>query len=106
MTGPIFPRRENFEYEKVAASATAQVLGGSGAAGDYIEGILVTPETTSPGTITLLDGALSDELFVGGASSVSNLIPFYIPLGLMSASGAWKITTGANVHCRAIGSFS
>ena len=36
------------EYETVAASATAQVLGATGAAGDYISHIIVVPTTTSP----------------------------------------------------------
>lgn len=94
------------EYEKVAASATAQVLGATGGTGDYIAGILVTPETTTPGVITLLDNAVSIPIFVGGASSVSNLVPFYVPLGLISVSGAWKITTGANVSAVGIGDFT
>jgi hypothetical protein len=94
------------EYETVAASQTAQTLGPTGATGDYIAGILVIPATTSPGVVTLLDNATSIPLFVGGASSVSNLIPFYIPLGMKSVSGAFKITTGANVSCIGIGNFT
>jgi hypothetical protein len=38
-------------YETVAASQTAQVLGGSGATGDYISHLLVIPATTSPGNV-------------------------------------------------------
>lgn len=94
------------EYETVAASQTAQVLGPTGAVGDDIDGILVIPATTSPGVVTLLDNAISIPVFVGGASSVSNLVPFFIPLGIRSVSGAWKITTGANVSCIGIGNFT
>lgn len=94
------------EYETVAASQTAQALGATGATGDYIEGILVIPATTSPGNVLLLDNATSITVFTGGASSVSNLVPFFIPLGLISVSGAWKITTGANVSCIGIGDFT
>jgi hypothetical protein len=94
------------EYETVAASQTAQALGATGATGDYISGILVIPATTSPGVVTLLDNATSIPVFVGGASSVSNLVPFFIPLGMISVSGAWKITTGANVSCIGIGNFT
>jgi hypothetical protein len=93
-------------YETVAAAQTAQVLGGAGAAGDYIAGILVVPATTSPGNVLLLDNATSITVFAGGASSVSNLVPFFIPLGMVSASGAWKITTGSNVSCIGIGNFT
>lgn len=94
------------EYETVAAGQTAQTLGATGATGDYISGILVVPATTSPGNVLLLDNATSMTVFAGGASSVSNLVPFFIPLGMISVSGAWKITTGANVSCIGIGNFA
>jgi len=94
------------QYETVAASQTAQVLGGTGALGDDIDQILVVPATLSPGAITLLDNAISITLFPGGASSVATLHPFPIPLGWKSVSGAWKITTGANVSCIASGKFT
>ena len=98
------------EYETVAASATAQALGATGAAGDYLAGILVVPATTSPGSVTLFDGSTSPDvgitLFTGGASSVSNLVPFFIPLGMISLNGAWKVTNGSNVSCIGIGNFT
>ena len=94
------------EYETVVASQTAQVIGATGAKGDYISHILVIPATTSPGNALLLDNATSITVFTGGASSVSNLVPFIIPLQMKSVSGAWKITTGANVSCIAVGDFT
>jgi hypothetical protein len=97
---------EGDEYETVAASQTAQVLGATGGTGDYIAGVLVVPATTSPGNVLLLDNATSITIFAGGASSVSNLVPFFIPLGMTSVSGAWKITTGSNVSCIGIGNFT
>jgi len=93
-------------YETVAASQTAQVIGGTGDKGDHIAGLLVIPATTSPGVVTLLDNATSIALFVGGATSVSDLVPFFIPLNLVSLSGAWKVTTGANVSVVASGFFT
>lgn len=100
------PQGSAGEYETVIASQTAQVMGATGATGDFIHGILVTPATTSPGNILLLDGSTSIIVFTGGATSVSNLTPFYIILGLKSISGAWKITTGANVSVIGIGDFT
>lgn len=94
------------EYETVAASQTAQVLGATGATGDYISHLTVTPATTSPGQVLLLDGATSMTVFVGGASSVTNLVPFTIVFGMKSVSGAWKVTTGANVSVIGIGNFT
>lgn len=99
-------RVNDADYETVAASQTAQVLGTNGALGDYIAGLLVIPASTSPGNVLLLDNATSITVFTGGASSVSNLVPFLIPLGMKSVSGAWKVTTGANVSVVAIGSFT
>lgn len=94
------------EYETVAASQTAQALGATGSAGDFISGILVVPATTSAGNVLLLDNATSITVFTGGNGSLSNLVPFLIPLGMISVSGAWKITTGANVSCIGIGNFT
>lgn len=96
----------NAEYETVAASQTAQVLGATGGTGDYISGLLVIPATTSPGNVLLLDNATSITVFTGGATSVSNLVPFFIPLGMKSVSGAWKVTTGSNVSVIGIGNFT
>lgn len=94
------------EYETVAASQTAQVLGATGGTGDYISGLLVIPATTSPGNVLLLDNSTSITVFTGGAASVSNLVPFFIPLGMKSVSGAWKVTTGANVSVIGVGNFT
>ena len=95
------------KYETVAASQTDQVLGATGAAGNYLAGVLIVPATTSPGAVSIKDGAGSAiVVFTGGASSVSNLVPFFVPLGIVSTGGAWKITTGASVSAIGIGNFS
>ena len=91
-------------YEDVAASQTAQVIGVNGRAGDYISHIVIIPETTAAGTIALLDDTVSRNIFVTG--TLSNLAPITVPLGMTSGVGAWKITTGANVHVIAVGIFS
>lgn len=108
MANQIAPQIMNFAnmYETVAASQTGQALGPTGAVGDYIESILVIPATTSPGNVLLLDNATSITVFTGGATSVVDLKPFIINLGINSVSGAWKITTGANVSCIGIGKFT
>jgi hypothetical protein len=93
-------------YETVAASQTAQIIGGAGAIGDYIGGVLIVPATTSPGSVALLDNATSITIFTGGASSVADLAPIWVPLKMFSVSGAWKITTGANVSVIAVGKFT
>ena len=95
------------DYETVAASATDQVLGPTGATGDYLATVWIVPATTSPGAVSIKDGAGSAiTIFTGGASSVSNLVPFPVSLGIKSAAGAWKLTTGTNVSAIAAGNFT
>lgn len=93
-------------YETVAASQTAQALGTTGRLGDFLARLIIVPGTTSPGVVTLLDDATSIALFVGGATSVTELKPIVVEVGARSVSGAWKITTGANVSVIAIGNFT
>lgn len=93
-------------YETVAASQTAQVLGPTGAVGDYLKRLIIIPATTSPGNVLLLDNATSITIFAGGASSVTELKPIVVELDMFSVSGAWKLTTGANVSAIGIGVFS
>jgi hypothetical protein len=98
-------------YNTVAASQSAQILsstqgGGTGAVGDYLSHCVAFPTSTTPGVVTILDNATTIFPFPGGASSVSNLVPFTIPIGAISTSGAWKITTGANISVTCMGKFT
>ena len=98
-----------YDYETVAASQSDQALGATGAAGDLLHAIWIIPATTSPGAVSLKDGAGSSiTLFAGGASSVADLKPFKaaLPEDAVSTAGAWSITTGANVSAIASGRFA
>lgn len=94
------------QYETVAASQTDQVMGVTGASGDFLAAVLIVPATTSPDAVSIKDGSTSIAIFTGGATSVADLKPFLIPLRLKSISGAWKITTGSNVSAIGIGNFT
>lgn len=96
------------EYETVAASQTDQVLGATGAAGDFLSALIVIPATTAAGVVSIKDGSGSAiSVFAGGGTTaLVTLIPFTIPLGLVSTSGAWSVTTGANVSVIAVGAFT
>lgn len=95
------------DYETVAASQTNQALGATGVAGDFLAGLLIIPASTSPGAVSIKDGAgAAVTVFAGGASSLSNLAPFFVPLGVNSVSGAWSVTTGANLSVIAVGAFT
>jgi len=91
-------------YETVAASQTGQVLGLIGAAGDFIERLIIVPGTTGPGLVTIIDGSTSIPIMVTGGTTT--LVPIVVELGVYSVSGAWSITTGANVSVIAVGTFT
>jgi hypothetical protein len=93
------------DYKYVAASSNDEAVG-TALAGAYLEGLTIIPATTSPGAVTLKDGdGTARTVFAGGANSVSNLVPFFVPVGARSRAGAWKVTTGANVAAWATGDF-
>lgn len=100
MAGVITPYE--FAYETVAASQTAQVLGGTGATGDYIHRLVVTVATSATGTVALLDNATSIPI-----TAANTPIGVYIvDLGMLSTTGAWKVTTGAGATVIAVGRFA
>lgn len=106
-SAPVVNADQYGAYETVAASQTAQALGATGATGDYLAGVLVFPGTAGCGVVTILDNATTIGTFAGGGTTaLPSLVPFMIPVGLFSVSGAWKITTGANVTAVGVGKFT
>lgn len=94
-----------YKYNTVAASVTAQALtgGGGGATGDYLAGCTVTPATTTPGNVTILDNSTAIVSFISGTTT---LVPFRITIDAISKLGAWKVTTTTNVSVVCNGSFT
>lgn len=99
---------DNAEYETVAASATDQALGATGATGDYLASVLIIPATAAAGAVSIKDGAGSAiSIFAGGGTTaLPTLAPIFVPLGIYSLAGAWKVTTGTNVSVIAVGNFT
>lgn len=99
------------EYETVAASQTDQVLGATGALGDYLAGVLIIPGTAGCGAVSIKDGnGSSITIFAGGGTTpLPTLAPIFVPLGIYAVnatSAGWKVTTGANVTAIGIGDFT
>ncbi|MDD2706349.1 MAG: hypothetical protein PHU07_13610 [Acidocella sp.] len=95
------------DYETVAASQADQVLGATGAAGDYLDQLLLIPANANPGAVSIKDGAgAAITVFAGGAASVAVLDAIPVPIHATSAAGAWKVTTGADVSVIATGKFT
>ena len=96
-----------YDYETVAASQTAQVLGSAGATGDWLQRVIITPAVVACGVVTIIDGSTNVIAFVGGGTTaLDDVKPFTVEIGAKSVSGAWKVTTGANVSVMAVGDFS
>jgi hypothetical protein len=93
-----------YQYEHVAASQTAQVLGGTGAVGDYIHRLICTVSTAATGNVIILDGAFSHTILPASAGTGIN--SYNIEVNAISRSGPWRITTGAGVEVLAVGIFS
>lgn len=95
---------ERLQYETVAAGQTAQVLGSTGAVGDYLSHVVLQPAAVGAGTTTILDG--TTVIFTYTAGSLSDLGPRTVPMGARSVNGPWKITTGSNMAAVAFGKFT
>lgn len=95
-TNNVIRIEQQFEYETVAASQTAQALGVTGGVGDLLHSIIITAST---GTITVLDGATTVAVIPAGAVGVWLF-------DLVSVVGAWNITTAVATSCTAVGRFS
>jgi hypothetical protein len=93
------------EYETVAASQTDQALGATGAAGDYLEGLLCVVATAATSQVQIKDGAGSAITVLPNAVG-AGIGSYYVPLGLTSTSGAWKVTTAAGVSVIGMGDFT
>ena len=106
MSGVSYPYR--YFYEHVAASSSAQVLGATGAKGDYLHRLICTVTTASTGNVLIVDGSGSGILThtVLPASPGTGINVYNIEINAVSADGAWKVTTGAGVEVMAVGIFS
>jgi hypothetical protein len=89
-------------YEHVAASQTAQVLGTTGATGDYLHRLVITVGTAATSTVSLLDNT-SSHVLVAANTAIG---VYSIEVNTFSKNGAWKVTTGAGAEVLAIGNFT
>ena len=89
-------------YEHVAASQTAQVLGTTGAIGDYLHRLVITVGTAATSTVSLLDNTTSHVLVAANTA----IGVYSIEINTFSKNGAWKVTTGAGAEVIAMGNFT
>jgi hypothetical protein len=94
------------EWGSVAASTTV-ALGAAGTIGDFLSHVTITPSSLSPGAVQIKDGSGSAvTVFAGGTNSLTNLVPFAVPLGIKSKAGGWSIITNAGATAIGVGDFT
>ena len=97
--------QQNSSYETVAASQTDQVMGPVGAAGDYLDRLIITVNTAATAATSIKDGGGSSIAIMpnspGGGVGV-----YVVAIKAHSRAGAWKVTTGAGSTVLAVGNFT
>jgi hypothetical protein len=91
-------------YETVAASQTDQVLGGAGAAGDFLDTLTLVVSTAATAATSIKDGSISIAVFPN--SPGGGVGTYVLRLQARSQTGPWKVTTGAGVAAIATGTFT
>jgi hypothetical protein len=96
------------EYETVAASASDQVLGATGAQGDYLDTLVCVVTTAATSQVQIKDG--NGTLFPVLPNNVgAGIGTYHVAIGAKCVNGTtpgWKITTGAGVTVFATGNFT
>lgn len=92
-------------YETVAASQTDQILGGVGAAGDFLSHLTVVVATAATAQVQIKDGGGS-AITVFPNSPGGGIGTYIVVIGDASMAGPWKVTTGAGVSVIAVGTFT
>lgn len=94
------------DYESVAASQTAQILGPTGHVGDILERLIITVATAATGTVSIIDGD-GTAIPISVANTPIGVYSVYIGARCVNATTpGWKITTGAGATAVAIGRFT
>ena len=90
-------------YTLVPATQTKKVLTGGkgGAKGDYLKALQVNVDTLGD-TVVLYDG--NTAINIVDATTPVGL--YFLPMGIMSVSGAWSVTTTGTATAIGMGDFT
>ena len=101
----MYVRDSEGDYETVAASQSDQALGAAGAAGDWLQRLIIVVATAATAQVQIKDGSGS-AITVFPNSPGGGVGTYTIEVGMKSVSGAWKVTTGAGSSVIAVGDFT
>jgi len=96
------------DYETVAASQSDQVLGATGAVGDWLEQIVCVVATAATAAVSIKDGNGS-AISVFPNSPGGGIGTYTISIQMRAVNTTtpgWKVTTGAGVSVIGVGSFT
>lgn len=93
------------DYETVAAGQTTQALGATGAAGDYIDRLIIVVATAATAQVQIKDGS-DTAITIFPDSPGPGIGSYVLPIGMRSRTGAWQVTTGAGSSVIATGKFT
>lgn len=93
------------DYETVAASATAQVLGATGGIGDNLSHLICVVTDVANAQVQVKEVGGSN--FTVLPATVAAVGTYAIQLGVRAVTGAgWAVTTGSGVTVVAVGDFT
>ena len=92
-------------YETVAASQSDQVLGNTGAAGDFLDTITLVVATAATAATSIKDGG-GNSISIFPNSPGGGIGTYCIPIKFRSQAGPIKVTTGAGVSAICTGNFT
>lgn len=97
---------QDMDYETVAASQTAQILGGAGKQGDILERLIITVGTAATAAVSISDSG-------GAAIPIMPNLPgggigvYVVEIGARARGATgWSVTTGAGSTVLAVGRFA
>jgi len=94
------------DYEAVAASQTAQILGPVGAVGNILKRLVISVGTAATSTVSIADGDGS-AIVITAANTPIGVYTVDIDARCVNATTpGWKVTTGAGATVLAMGRFT
>lgn len=90
-------------YETVAASQTDQMMGETGADGDYLDHLVIVVTTAASAAVSIEDGDTNIPVFPN--SPGAGVGTYVVDIKARSKVGGWEITTGAGSAVIAVGDF-
>lgn len=98
----------NVTYETVAAGQTDQIMGVTGAVGDFLGTLVITVGTPATSNVSIKDGNGSS-IPVLPAAVAGGIGVYTVPINARAVNATtpgWKVTTGAGSTVVATGSFT